>query len=427
MYIRLGAHLFSRKTFANVLLMILLALSVFISNICIGILNRQFALVDSVQNFDKENTYIYTKDMRAFAMGDHTIEEEEKAILPDLEVVENNKDIDVGYIYKGQAQVSTKFVSVFSVIKYINYIGVDDRTARSLNYNQLKSGQWFTDAEHIDGKINAVVLEGYYNVGDDIKVSLPHIKKVYEGTGATTYSYYDITFHVTGVLRSGSNMFEPNLAGGAADLTSIVPEEYLNFAEGERAKLYFSTDDPQVQESLQDMTLSESAILYLNSDNPSAGAYSDIESLNKTGIFVNLKTASDNTYSYIYEQIMPYVPLLFGAFLLTVVCIICIMTLNSIDHMKTYAVYYLCGMNRGDMKKILFSYSLILILGSCVILSVLSLITILSGDIFGIIVLNANNVYITLGLLALIVLIMVLVPYIMLRNLSPKDALRERK
>lgn len=424
MYIRLGAHLFSRKTLANVLLMLLLALSVFISNICIGILNRQFALLDSVQNFDKENTYIYTRNMRAFSMGEHTFEEEKKAILSDMKNVENNKDIDVEYIRKYSGDIAQKYFSVFGGIKYANCIGLEQKTSQLLNNNQLKSGQWFTDAEHIDGKINAVVLEGYYNVGDDINVTFYNLDVE---TDDNSIMSADVTFHVTGVLRSGSNMFEPNLSGGDADLTSIVPEEYLDLADGERAKLYFSTDDPQVQESLQDMTLSESAILYLNSDNPSAGAYSDIQNLNKTGTFINLKTASDNTYSYIYEQIMPYVPFLFGAFLLTVVCIICIMTLNSIDHMKTYAVYYLCGMNRSDMKKILFSYSLILILGSCVILSILSLITILSGDIFGIIVLNANNVYITLGLLALIVLIMVLVPYIMLKNLSPKDALRERK
>lgn len=57
MYTKLGIHLFSSKTLSNMLLLILVALSLLISNVGIGMVNMQFALLNAVQNFDRENTY----------------------------------------------------------------------------------------------------------------------------------------------------------------------------------------------------------------------------------------------------------------------------------------------------------------------------------------------------------------------------------
>lgn len=121
--------------------------------------------------------------------------------------------------------------------------------------------------------------------------------------------------------------------------------------------------------------------------------------------------------------VIELIPFMFGVFLLTVICLICMMTLNAMDHMKTYSVYYLCGMNRGDMKKILFSYTLIIMVLSLFLFALLSVGAWFLMGMDQIILLKLNNLCITLGILLVMILIFVFIPYILVRS-SPKDALR---
>lgn len=424
MFLKLGAHLLSRKTLSNILLMILIALSLFIANICIGIVNRQYSVIDSVKNFDKKNTYYYMSNI--IENTDININTEnfdgggnKKNIKDIVSEAENDKNLDVGYIYYGSVTAYQKQLTSYS--KHITYIGTDNKTSEKFNVGQLISGEWYTEAKHTDGCLNVVVVEGKYKVGDKFYLSINTNEVDSDGF----MIFKDIKCIVTGLLKKGSYMCIPNAMANNADAGDIMLPVYPDVKNGELSVLYFSYEDEEVKPYLDYLELSNNCFIYCDDNADKNDIYNVVEKLDENGWTLKMQKIIDNTYDYMYSQIIRLVPFLFGVLLLTVVCLICIMTLNSADHLKTYSVYYLCGMNWSDMKKILLSYSVLMILGAGIIFAFISLLCIIGGRITDIVVFGFNNLFITLGIAALIIAVMVFVPYIILAKSSPKDALRE--
>ncbi|MBQ7521974.1 MAG: hypothetical protein IJU14_03745, partial [Clostridia bacterium] len=150
-----------------------------------------------------------------------------------------------------------------------------------------------------------------------------------------------------------------------------------------------------------------------------------VQNLKKFGWLLSFDEIYQATYTYIYEQISRIFPLLLGVFMMTVVCLVCVMTLNSTDYMKTYSIYYLCGMNLADMKKILFSYSLIIMLSSGILFTLLFTLATFNKNFSEILIINLYNLYVIFGIIVLLIAVMVFVPYLMLAKYSPKQALTE--
>ncbi len=409
MYFKLGSHLLSTKTLANCLLIILIAFSLFVTNICIGIINKQFAVTDAVKNFDLEKTYYYCQS------GEYS-EDAEVQDDEDIKAAEDNKGIDVSHIYTGSLQLKNK--SWVSDLRYISYTATDDKTGSKLNSGQLKSGKWYTDAEHTEGAVNVVALEGMYDVGDRIHISLD--SDVLE-TDDTEPVYMNMI--VTGVIRKESYIYYPRTDGQDLGLSEIIGPAY-KAAGSERTAVYFSIDDPEAKKYADYFEKSGVSVLTLN-DNADESSSNVIADLGRKGWLNKFKDMYDRSMEDIVSQILTLVPFIFGTVLLTVVSLVCIMVLNSIDNMKTYSVYYLCGMNWSDMRKILLAYSGILMLSSCILLIIIWTASIFMGIIDSLVVYSMNNIYITLGIVAFIILIMVFVPLIMLSKSSPKDALRD--
>ena len=409
MYFKLGSHLLGTKTLANCLLIILIAFSLFVTNICIGVINQQFAVTDAVKNFDLEKTYYYCQS------GEYS-EDAEVQDDEDIKAAEDNKGIDVSHIYTGSLQLKNK--SWVSDLRYISYTATDDKTGSKLNSGQLKSGKWYTDAEHTDGAVNVVALEGMYDVGDRIHISLD--SDVLE-TDDTEPAYMDMI--VTGVIKNSSYIYYPQTGGQYLSLSEIIGPAY-EAAGSERTAVYFSIDDPEAKKYADYFEKSGMSVLTLN-DNADESSSNVIADLGRKGWLNKFSDMYDKSEEEIVSQILALVPFIFGTVLLTVVSLVCIMVLNSIDNMKTYSVYYLCGMNWSDMRKILLAYSGILMISSCILLIIIWTATVLAGIMDSLVVYSMNNIYITLGLIAFIILIMVFVPLMMLSKSSPKDALRD--
>ncbi len=412
MYFKLGSHLLSTKTLANCLLIILIAFSLFVTNICIGIINRQFAVTDAVKNFDLEKTYYYCQS------GEYSDDAEMQA-NEYIKAAEDNKGIDVSYLYGGSLQLKNK--SWVSDLRYISYTATDDKTGSKLNSGQLKSGKWYTDAEHTEGAVNVVALEGMYDVGDIIHIELdPYMLETQE-TDETEPVYMNMI--VTGVIRKESYIYYPRTDGQDLGLSEIIGPAY-KAAGSERTAVYFSIDDPEAKKYADYFEKSGVSVLTLN-DNADESSSNVIADLGRKGWLNKFKDMYDRSMEDIVSQILTLVPFIFGTVLLTVVSLVCIMLLNSIDNMKTYSVYYLCGMNWSDMRKILLAYSGILMISSCILLIIIWTASVLAGIMDSMVVYSMNNIYITLGLIAFIILIMVFVPLMMLSKSSPKDALRD--
>ncbi len=413
-YIKLGLHLFSSKTLSNMLLLILVALSLLVSNVGVGIINMQFSLVDSVQNFDKKNTYYYMdttdEDFEEVEGVDGEVSLKPYSIKKTVENANKENAFDIGYIYYGEETVYRKKLTAYS--KSVVYIGVDNKTSEKLNYGQLTAGEWYTKAKKTDGYLNVVAVKGTYELGDKFNI---HIDTDEDST--------DVKCIVTGLLEQGTNMLSPYMfaADTEMSLNQLMTGIYTD--NNTLSYIYFSYEDQAIKPYLDYLSLSKSCFLYKNAHASQENIYSTIDELGDTGWTVQMQKICDNTYDYLYAQISYFVPFMFGIFLLTVVCLVCVMTLNATDYMKTYSVYYLCGMNWADMKKILLSYSLIIMIGSAMVSAMALIYILIQGGFGGWAILKINNIWISLGIILAIILIMVFIPYFMLLKTSPKDAL----
>lgn len=416
MYIRLGIHLFSSKTLSNMLLLILVALSLLISNVGIGIVNMQFSLLNAVQNFDKENTYYYmdiTEDyFEEVENADGTVTLKPYNIKTTVESANSENAFDIGYIYYGEETVYRKKWTVYS--RTVIYVGVDNKTSEKLNYGQLAEGEWYTKAKKTDGYLNVVAVKGAYEIGDKFNI---HLQNDENGI--------DIKCIVTGLLEQGTNMLSPDIASISSEmnLNYFMRGAYTEKNEGVLSYIYFSYEDEAIKPYIDNLSLAKNCFLYKNANATQEEVYRAIDELSDTGWTVKMQKICDNTYSYLYERISYLVPFMFGVFLLTIVCLVCVMTLNATDYMKTYSVYYLCGMNWSDMKKILLSYSLIIMIGSAMVSALALAFILIQGGFGGWAVFNIHNIFISLGIILAIILIMVFIPYFMLLKTSPKDAL----
>ena len=415
---KLGFHLWKSKKFSNILLTVLIALSIFMAHFCVGIVNDRLSLFDTVRNFDKEQTYYYmcnTLDNIERAAFD---EEEKTGVHTQIPTFKeymsqmtNGNPPDISYIYSGAAFSAEDMSEGYG--GGVIYIATDNDTSRKLNIGTLSDGQWFTDAPHKDGYINAVVLEGKYHTGDTFTVAL-------DNGNSETFDTMNIL--VTGVLPDDSHMLAPDTSGTGLGLNEIFPKTHSSVENGLYSVIYFSSEDEAVTSHKDNLTMSYSCFLTLD---PHAENHQTIQNLKKFGWLLSFDEIYQATYTYIYEQISRIFPLLLGVFMMTVVCLVCVMTLNSTDYMKTYSIYYLCGMNLSDMKKILFSYSLIIMLSSGILFTVLFTLATFNKNFSEILIINQYNLYVLSGIVVLLIAVMVFVPYLMLTRYSPKQALTE--
>ncbi len=429
MNFKLGLHLFSRKSALNIMLIILIALSLLIVNICLGMFNEQTSLLDSVQGFDKENDYyfMYTKNLLFFSGGGIEDLKEE-----DLINAVDNKNFQPGIIYQGQSEIQVKqaFNTSLAQRKYVTFFGFDNYTLNCLNYNQLISGVWCTEAEHRDGYLNVVALEGAYDVGDTFELSLEKkVDKLDENGNIDDYDYtfFKIKCLVTGVMKGGSYILDDALSNNLSLSQFMIPT-FTNKMQGEKSVIYFSYEDKLLQDFLKHegtcTDLSPCVFLHFDDSISETEVYKIRENLAKVGWIVSIQDICDKSEQEIMNVVLELIPFMFGVFLLTVICLICMITLNAMDHMKTYSVYYLCGMNWGDMKKILFSYALIVMVSSLALFSLFFAGAWFLMGMNQIMLLKPNNLYITLGIILVMIVIFVFIPYILLARSSPKDALR---
>lgn len=425
MYFKLGIHLFSRKSFMNIMLIILISISFLLTNMCLGMFNERNSLMDSVQNFDKENDCYFMYNTQSFFDGSNFKEPTEADFVKDA----GSEKLKIGYVYSGTSDIDVKqsFNTYLAKRKYVSYIAFDNYTINCLNYGNLISGEWCTEAKHKDGYLNVVALDGSYNVGDTFELKFLKVEE--ETESYIDYEGIYIPCIVTGILKNGSHIYNSHTSGNGISLSTLMPETFVETSKGEKSVIYFSYEDETVRELFKDdktnKPLLSNCFLHFDDTLSEQEIFEIKENLGNSGWLLSIQDICDNSEKEITERVIELVPFMFGVFLLTVICLICMITLNSMDHMKTYAVYYLCGMNWNDMKKIMLSYSSIIMSFSTVLFGLVFAYTITLGKYANIILLKSNNLFVTLGMLLIIILIFVFVPYILLVRMSPKDALRE--
>lgn len=426
MFFKLGFHLWKSKKFSNILLMVLIAMSLFMVSLCVGIVNNQFSMFNSVRNFDKSETYYYmcnTLDDMVILAYD---EAEKTGVMPDVPTFEeylaeitDNVGVKADYLYTEIAPVYQGSEENYE--QGVMYVAVSNAVGKKLNVGNLKKGEWFTDAPKQDGMLNVVALEGGYDVGDTFNLCL--FAHNFDSEGRPLYD--KVKCLVTGVLPSGTDMLIPGEMNTKATVDTLMKKTSSDVANGMMSVLYFSYDDEVVQPYKKNLNISHTCFMYKDTSDKESDIQNTFTNLKKYGWLLNFDEIYGYSYETVYEQVAAVLPFLVGIFLMTVVCLMCIMVLNSADYLKTYSVYYLCGMNWSDMRKILLSYSLIMVFGAGVLTGIIHIATTMADTFGGMTVTNGYNPLAVCGVVVLIVAVMVFVPYRMLAKSSPKQALTE--
>ena len=425
-FFKLGFHLWKSKRFSNILLIILMAMSLFMISICVGILNNQFSMFRAMRKFDKAETYYYMcntiDDMEILAYD----EAEKTGVMPDVPTFEeylaeitDNVGVKADYLYMETVPAYQGNKETYE--QGVTYVAVSNAVGEKLNAGGLKEGKWFTDAPKQEGILNVVALEGGYNVGDKFNLCLFSGNFNDEG-----YPLYDkVVCLVTGVLPSGADMLLPGEMNTKAQLNTLLKKLSSDVENGLMSVLYFSYEDSAVQAYRKNMNICHTCFIYKDTSAKESDIQKTFTNMKKYGWLLNFDEIYGYSYETVYEQVAAVLPFLVGIFLMTVVCLMCIMVLNSADYLKTYSVYYLCGMNWSDMRKILLSYSLIMVFGAGVLTGIIHMATTMADTFGGMTVTNGYTLLAVCGVAVLIVTVMVFVPYRMLAKSSPKQALTE--
>ncbi len=186
-------------------------------------------------------------------------------------------------------------------------------------------------------------------------------------------------------------------------------EEY-----GVDALFLFNYED----ESISDYLVAGSS-LFAYSDNADMSG-KDIAELKNFGYTFTTDEIIDNTKNSLQSEVHSVFPLAVSLTLIGVVGIICLIILNTLKCRKTFAVYYICGMRWKDCIKIIIGHVLCIFIGS------LFLTAVAGGFMFATnafaemyLLIQWNNLFLTLGLLAAVLVIALITAKCMMSDTSP--------
>lgn len=169
-------------------------------------------------------------------------------------------------------------------------------------------------------------------------------------------------------------------------------------------------------------------IIYYNSPPSDIEHKNNLQVLSQEQIIVDLIEVNDRTIKYLNEDVNKYMPISILALIVSVIGIVCSTAIYSIKQIKTYTVYYLCGMQWQD--------ALNLIAVNVILMLTISLgIVIAAGVIFNILglfsnfgfVIRFNNLAITFAIVFCVFVIAMIFPAVFLRKQSPVDLLRRNR
>ena len=144
------------------------------------------------------------------------------------------------------------------------------------------------------------------------------------------------------------------------------------------------------------------------------------------GTVYKMSEFKSNSDLYLYEQYIKLLPILIGVFVIVLAELICSVALHTKKQMRNYGIYFLCGCRWRDCLKISIAYSALLLAASAVIGTAAFLIfqTTSYARMFEQ-NLGVNNITITLGLVAAMLAVSLVIPFFMVRRTSPTELIKE--
>lgn len=240
---------------------------------------------------------------------------------------------------------------------------------------ELKNGKWLTESENLPDDVIPVVIsenDDNINVGDIFEITSPF------GIKARIKAY------VTGVLSDNTSVIytasESNIHASYEDM--FVPYNH-DFEE----KTLIIIKNSDLEKHCPDITrnLYGPMIITYNESITDDEINENFDKLMLNGefkIYSTLENMNKNSKEIVFEDFFKLLPMIIAVLLLVIISIISVSAVNTKTRIKTYAVYFLCGMQWKHIRFIEALKSSIIVTSSA-ILSMLICITANNRSIFG--------------------------------------------
>lgn len=179
---------------------------------------------------------------------------------------------------------------------------------------------------------------------------------------------------------------------------------------------------------LQDQCFVQTGILFTYQKMPTEKVYEvNAETLESFGMVTTSKEIQERTEQSLTAAYQKFIPLGILVFFVVLVGFVFHIALQTLSQIRTYVIYFLCGMNWRKIA-VLNALMLLMLLGSALILCGgilwISVRTIISAQ-FGLLY-QWNNLWITSFMCTICFVVSVLVPCMMMFRQSPVDLLRRK-
>jgi len=365
MYMRIGFALFSKRLVTSFITIIQLFVTIIIANVIIVDYNAYMEDICIMENFDTDRTYLWMPPMT------DTNDELRWEQLKQLKHNRSVRAVEVTFRAKKDGVINCVSISSIpglEIGKLIELEIIPHYSEQTINQTFQVVGTLGKRAKTLT--FNQSSASPYYD----------HLFQVFHSTPLDKeYEDYD---HQVGLIFDQS------------DLPTLVQSQYW---DGNRL-VYIDSIDDETFLSLKD-------------------------ELRKDSYVVKLEQAKRNTLQEIREIMVEYLPIMIPLYLIGFLGVVCISILNTLKYMRTFAIFFICGMRWKDSILICLSYIAYIILG-VLILCIPGYVWLKDLlDTGGI--MAANNYLFTLGALLAVMLLSLVTPFLLIRKEEPIKVLRK--
>ena len=400
--IKLGVGGISKKLWLNIFLLIEVIVIIVASNIMVSNMNSKKVLYKPFEYMMNKDGFIY--------FNDEFIENVDGAdILKALKKVEKKLkgEYTIHRVYERNNRMKVTAGRSLDVIAS----GFETGFYKNINI-PLSEGSWNLTSEEGD-VVECVICPNNLGIG------VGSILKENDSDGE------NVTYKVVGVLANPT--YRP-----VVDYAANSCDKFFKSYDANNVLI----DDPNLFMYVNGRKISQFSGTYVGSGefvtyNKPMGH--DVIEYNNTvlgrkGFYYSIREFKDNSIKYITKMQKKVFPIMCGVIIVVMVGIVSASMIQTMSQMRQYGVFYLCGASR--MKCIMISiignlltYIVAVAISTCIVVTVYN--TGLRGKIG--MVMEVNNIWITLLITGVLVMMSVVVPFVMLKMKSIKEILIKNK
>ncbi len=385
MYLKLGFHLFTKKLLFNVMTILQLCVTLILMNLLIGKVNYQAINLHAMKNFPAQSVYF---NMAASSIGDT------EARL--------NKVQELIGEHQGELtaeQVTRSYGTAGDALYTL--VGYGEKT---LQYWELPVKGKKPAAVKNGDRIPCLAYEGVHKIGEILPLQLLDNQEV------------SLTFEIVGLLGRDTKLLDISVSSNDAQFDMF-------FGEPDPGLDYLIFNQACVP-ALQRYNARLNSIVYFE-DIRMDRIDEIVDEFNRYTWMPSIHAMRDTSLETVWTYVESFLPLFICLFMVGFLSTFSLTIMNAVKNMRTFSIFYICGMHWMDSVGICLGYIACLVLGVGI-----CLLPVLSGAYAGDflsgngLVLNEYNLLLSAALIALVVLFSILPPLFLMKREKPLMTLR---